>query len=242
MKSKYFSLLYEDANLIAINKPPGVLSVPDRYDHEKRNVATEILKYCIDARPVHRLDRGTSGILIFAKHSESFRQLSLAFEHREIEKQYVAITKGVPPTEITIDKPIKRDGFSSTVKIHPQGKPSITHVKVLKSWGQFALVEAEPKTGRTHQIRVHLQSIGCPLLVDKAYGGFHHFYLSQIKKKYRIGQGQVERPLLDRVPLHAQKISIPNAAQDDKPLVIEAPLPKDMQAICYQFNKQLATT
>ena len=123
--------------------------------------------------------------------------------------------------------------FRNAVIISPKGKPATTHYEVVESFGAFAHLRLNLITGRTHQIRVHLQSIGHPLIVDPAYGGKENFFLSEIKSNYK-NRGE-ERPLLRRTPLHASKIVIPQ--QDGTSLTIEAPLPKDMKAVLNQLQK-----
>ncbi|NND05374.1 MAG: RluA family pseudouridine synthase [Saprospiraceae bacterium] len=226
-------VIYSDQNVIIVNKPAGVLSVPDRYNSSLRNVYSWITGIYDDARPVHRLDRYTSGILCFARGQQAFKHFSEAFEKRTVQKYYHAIVLGVPSSNASfIDKSLEKLNRQNQVIISKRGKAAQTNYTVLETYGSFALLHLQILTGRTHQIRVHLQSIGHPLLVDPVYGGKDEFLLSEIKPTYK--KRDQERPLLKRTPLHASKIVLP--LPDGNSLTIEAPLPKDMRAVIRQMQ------
>lgn len=208
-------ILYLDDNVIVINKPAGILT------HAKGAVSDEFTvadffkrysTYALDtnrAGIVHRLDRDTSGVIIGARNNETANLLKKQFAKRLTKKTYIAITTGIPKLEkARIDLPIARNPKKpATFKVSSNGKVAITDYKVLKTNENYALIELMPKTGRTHQLRVHLNYINCPILGDKIYG---------TKKA-------------DRMYLHAEKleITIPNKGR----MSFEAKLPKEFKDI-----------
>ncbi len=230
------SIVYDSADLLVVNKPPFLLTVPDRYDPKIPNLQHWLSVRYGRVMPVHRLDKQTSGLVCFARTPSIFKHLSEAFEKRLVEKSYRAIVRGCPtPSEGLIDKPIRRMEHKNQVEIHSQGKPAQTRYTMVTAFVGYSLLDLAPVTGRTHQIRVHLQAIGHPLIVDPPYGGQAQFKLSEIKSGYR-GDRAEEQPLLTRTPLHAYKLVLPLPGQP--PLHLTAPLPKDMKAVIYQLSKQ----
>ena len=234
---KPFALSFQDEELLVADKAPGVLCVPDRYDTQRFNLATKMDALFPGARPIHRLDRDTSGLVIFARTPAAFKSLSEQMEKRLIKKQYLALVRGVPPAEGIIDKPLKRMEHTNRVVVNRSGKASKTEYQVVDSYGNISLVKILLHTGRTHQIRVHFQSIGCPLLVDETYGGAQAFFLSEIKARYRKGKDREERPLLDRVPLHATILNFKHPRTLEE-IELNAKLPKDMRAVIHQLEKR----
>ena len=233
-------LVYADDHLLVVDKPADVLTVPDRHDPDLPN-----LKHLLSARhgsviPVHRLDRPTTGLLVFARTPEAHRSLSMQFEAREVEKVYLALVDGVPePAEATIDEPIAphpSKGGQMLVS-NRGGKFARTDYKVMEVLGKFSLVGVQIFTGRTHQIRVHLAYVGHPLLVDPFYGKRTEFFLSELKgRRYNKGKHEEERPLLSRVPLHASRLGFTHPVTGEW-LHFEAELPKDMRAMVRQLGK-----
>lgn len=231
-------VLFEDEHVLVINKPAELLTIPDRF-RDLPNVKGFYKRKYGDIFIVHRLDKDTSGVLILAKTEEAHKDLNSQFEDRKIKKQYLAFVKGVPnPRQGTVDTSI---GESRTVKgkmvVIRKGKPSITHYKVIEEWGQYALLDLDLKTGRTHQIRVHLSSIGYPLVVDPIYAKKSELMLSELKKKrMSFGKEQEERPLLKRQTLHSHSLTFyhPHTL---KPMTFTAELPKDLRALKNQLNK-----
>lgn len=233
-------ILHQDDDLVVVNKPAGLLTLPDRFKpDEKPNLKTQLDQLFGKVWTVHRLDRETSGLLVFALHEESHRSLSQQFQERTVDKAYTAILDGCPAgAEGTIDRPIgpnpAKPGQMMVVK---KGKPSITHYKVLEAFRQFALTEFRIETGRTHQIRVHAAAIGHPLAVDAFYGRREALYLSEIKTRgFQLGKTREERPLLSRIALHSSRLSFVHPGHQE-PLLIEAPLPKDLRAVLNQLRK-----
>ena len=228
--------IFEDDHILVINKPPGMLSVPDRFDEHKENVKSWLEKTNRKVFPVHRLDEETSGVMIFAKEADSHAQLNTDFEQKNVEKVYWALTSYSNKESGRIEEPIGAHPYKkNTYVIDQSGKPSQTDYKILQLLGPYALVEARPLTGRTHQIRVHLRHIGLPLFVDEKYGSSRAFYLSSIKTLSK--RPDVERPLISRSSLHAWSIRFKHPASG-KEMYFEAPLPKDFKASLYQLRKR----
>jgi tRNA pseudouridine32 synthase/23S rRNA pseudouridine746 synthase len=176
-----FDLIYEDSALLVFNKPSGLLSVPGKGPEKADCLRTRVQQVYPEALTVHRLDMSTSGILLMARSAELHRKLSIAFQDREVKKRYVAVVDGHLKRSLEnpsqewqlIDKPIATDWINRPLqKIDlVEGKPSQTHYKVLSydAATNSTSVELAPITGRTHQLRVHLQSLGHPILGDHLY-------------------------------------------------------------------------
>lgn len=230
-------IIYEDDDLLVVNKPAGLLSIPDRYVPDKPNLQDMLKKQYGEIWVVHRLDRETSGLICFGKTEAAHKSLSRQFEERSVQKIYHALVDGNPSkTEGQIDRPIA-SGSKGKMLVARQGKAALTLYKVLQQFKHFSWVEIDIKTGRTHQIRVHFQAIGHPLLVDSLYGRRNAFFLSEIKgKKYRLGKEREERPLLSRVSLHASALRLQHPRSQEA-LKFEAPLPKDLNACLKQLIK-----
>lgn len=234
-------IIYEDDDLVIINKPSGMLVIPDRFNSEIPSINRELDKIYGKIFVVHRIDRGTSGVLCFAKNEEAHKYMSNLFQQHHVEKYYLGLVGGrVIPESGTItaaiaEHPTQKGKMVTTKK----GKASITDYQVIEQWPLYSLVQFRIHTGRTHQIRVHMQSIGHPIVCDELYGDEKPFMLSSIKKKYNPTKNEDERPLLSRLALHASKLVFKKA--DGKAIVAEAPLPKDMGAVVNQLNKWAKT-
>jgi tRNA pseudouridine32 synthase / 23S rRNA pseudouridine746 synthase len=173
-----FDLIFEDSALLVFNKPSGLLSVPGKGPEKADCLRTRVQQVYPEALTVHRLDMSTSGILLMARSAELHRTLSIAFQDREVKKRYVAVVDGQmleKPSEEwqLIDKPIATDWINRPLqKIDPiEGKASQTHYKIVSydAATDTTRLELAPITGRTHQLRVHLQSLGHPILGDHLY-------------------------------------------------------------------------
>lgn len=232
-------IIHEDTDLIIVNKPPFILTIPDRYDPTKPNLLTQLRRKYEQVFTVHRLDKETSGIICFARNEAAHRHLSQQFEARTVKKVYYALVEGQPsePTGI-INKPIAKSlTQNGKMVISDRGKPSETHYKVAETFKHYSLLEAEIKTGRTHQIRVHLESIGLPLMIDEIYGRKSAFYVSEIKlKRYNLGRGKEERPLMSRSSLHAHYLELEHPTSGER-MTFQATLPKDFGAVVKQLRK-----
>lgn len=232
-------IIYEDEHLIVVNKQAGLLSIPDRTG-SKESLLGLLERQYGKIFTVHRLDRETSGILCFARNEAAHRHLSLQFEHHTSDKYYLALVDGVlHHDEGEIDKPIgEHPTISGKMAVVHSGKPSLTFYRVLERFKRFSLAEILIKTGRTHQIRVHFQSIGYPLAVDALYGRRAAFILSEIKgKSYKSGKyTEEERPMMERTSLHSSRLRLDHPVTGER-MEFKAELPKDFAAILNQLRK-----
>jgi RluA family pseudouridine synthase len=230
-------LLSDDA-LLVVEKPAGILSVPDRYDPDAPVASSILAKDWGKLFVVHRLDKDTSGVLIYARNADAHRALSAAFESRSVSKVYRALVHGSPSwDETSCELALRPDGdrLHRTVIDAHKGKPSSTAFVVVARYKDCALVEARPATGRTHQVRVHLAGIGHPCLCDPLYGDGKPLLLSKLKKRWK-GDPFDERPLMSRAALHALSAEFPHPSSGET-VMVEAPLPKDMRAAIAQLEK-----
>lgn len=235
---KSFSIILETGDFLAVNKSSGVLSIPDRHDTHPDSLFTLLKKTYPDIFVVHRLDRLTSGIILFAKNAAAHKHLSTLFETRKIRKTYVGIVVGkMSESSGVIDAPLSENPFrKGEMKVFSRGKPAVTEFELSQAFNSYSVVKFMPLTGRTHQIRVHSKYINHPLACDPVYGDGKPVLLSSFKKKFKLGKDVLEeRPLLDRLALHAFSLSFKGI--DGKDYFIEAPLPKDMNAVVQQLNK-----
>lgn len=238
MKKNKYELLHEDDNYIVINKTAPLLSLPDRWDPEIPSALTYMKARLDDVYVIHRLDKETSGVMAFAKNEKAHAYACKLFENREVQKEYLGIVEGnLANKEGTIDQPLSSLPASKGKQhVNPNGKASLTAYKIEQSFRGYSLISFFPKTGRTHQIRVHAAYLGTPILADKVYGYSNEFKVSSIKrKKFKMKKFEIERPLLSRQALHAHKLSF--EGMDGKLIVAEADLPKDMRATIHQMNK-----
>jgi RluA family pseudouridine synthase len=232
-----FTVIFEDETIIAVNKASGISVGGDRWDESKERLDKLVAEAA--AMPaasklftVHRIDRETSGLVVFAKDEEAHRRLSLAFEGRDVKKRYIAVVHGRPSwQEITCDLPLVPNGNKQhqTIIDKYQGKKSLTCFKLLGSAGNLSVLEVFPETGRTHQIRVHAAALGFPVVCDSLYGKDKPVLLSAIKKDWR-GDLLEEKPLLARLGLHAAELFLPSSQ------TLCAPLPRDMTALIKQMK------
>lgn len=232
-------ILYQDDDMLVVNKPAGVLVIPDRFNSDLPSLNRMLeTKLGQQVWVVHRLDRDTSGVICFAKNEQTHRYLSKLFEAHEVGKFYAGIVQGrVIPEEGRIEAPItEHPATKGKMMVAKKGKLSVTDYKVAEQWALHSLVQFQIHTGRTHQIRVHMQSIGHPIVCDELYGDGKPFLLSAIKKKYKLSdKEETERPILSRLALHAYRLAL---HKEDGTLVdVQAPLPKDMAACVNQLNK-----
>jgi 23S rRNA pseudouridine1911/1915/1917 synthase len=230
-------IISENDAFIVLNKPSGLLSIPDR---EGKDISLKKMlqeKYG-EIFTVHRLDKETSGLIVFAKTEEAHRNLSQQFEERETEKIYVGLVLGsLAEKKGVVDEPIaEHPTKKGTMVVQRKGKPSLTGYEVLEEFGIFSWVRFRIHTGRTHQIRVHMKHIGHPIACDNLYGDSKPVFLSSIKYRYKISKKEEEeKPMLNRLALHAQLLMF--KTEDQKNFDAEAPLPKDLKAILNQLRK-----
>ncbi|HUR29927.1 MAG TPA: RluA family pseudouridine synthase [Saprospiraceae bacterium] len=238
MKEKS-EILFENKSVVAVNKPSGILSVPDRYNADRFSIANWILSSYPQARPLHRIDFETSGVLLFCILPESFGWYSDQFENRKVVKTYHAIVEGrMSENDGLIDQPLYTL-TNGKVIISKRGKESQTKWNTLERFLHHSYVSANPLTGRTHQIRVHLSFIGHPLVGDISYGSTGPLYLSSLKGRHRYHLSkdeETERPLIARTALHAARIEFSDF-HSQLPVSIECPLPKDMNVILQKLRQ-----
>ena len=232
-------ILHEDEQMLLVYKPSGLLTIPDRYDPQKANLQRWLQNSREQVLVVHRLDRETSGLICFAKTKQAHQLLNSQFQQRTVDKVYLALVDGhLSQKEGIIDGAIapSKSGTGKML-VAKNGKPSLTTYRVLESFSYYSLIEATIKTGRTHQVRVHFQSIGHPLAIDALYGQRDRIFLSSIKgRKYRRGKNLEERPLMSRTTLHAHRLSFDHPTSGER-MQFESELPKDFSALLKQLRK-----
>lgn len=234
-------IIYEDQSLVIVNKPSGLLTIPDRHDTKKTNVQDILARRYDKIYTVHRLDRETSGIICFARTAEAHAAMSQLFQERKVQKKYLAVVLG----NIADDEGIIKTGLApdplnpGRMKVVRTGKLSVTTYKVLERFKMCCLVEAGIMTGRMHQIRVHFKSIGHPCYVDRLYGKNEAIYIRDIKLRNlsvsKYGDEQ-DIPLISRTSLHSHSLQFIHPVTGQE-VIFEAPLPKDMKALVNQLRK-----
>jgi RluA family pseudouridine synthase len=235
-----FTVVYENQDIIAVNKASGISVGGDRWDESKDRLDRLVSAFLPPESRVfvvHRIDRETSGLVVFAKNEAAHRRLSLAFEGRDVKKRYIAIVHGRPSwQETACDLPLVPNGNKQHLTIVDKfrGKKSLTRFTLMGSAGNLSVLEAFPETGRTHQIRVHAAALGFPVACDSLYGNDKPVMLSALKKNWR-GDPLDEKPLLARLGLHAAELSFGECAAPSH--TINAPTPRDMSAIIKQMEK-----
>jgi len=232
-----FEILFEDDYIIILNKPPKMLVIQDRFNKLEPNLQDILKDKYSEIFTIHRLDKDTSGVIIFAKRADTHRELSVQFEKQKVQKTYSALLQGVLSQEKgIIEAPIGKKNSHENVMVvdKKNGKYSITHFELVKKFKNYTLVNAFPKTGRTHQIRVHFKSIGHPLAIDKLYGTKEKIFLSDIKTKFI--KGKEDKALMERLTLHAASIEFTHPNTFEK-MKIEAPHHKDFRTLIKNLEK-----
>lgn len=229
-------IIYEDQSLVAINKPPGMVVHPSK--GHWAGTLTAGLAFHFEqlssiggaARPgiVHRLDRDTSGVIVVAKNDQTHLALAAQFEARTTEKEYFAIITGVPDRDRdVIEQPIGTHPYHREKMAiradHSSSRNASTFYEIAERFVGFAAVKLSPKTGRTHQLRVHLAHIGCPVLCDKLYGGRSKITMGEIR-----GGLPDDQVILHRQALHARRLKLIHP-ETGKPIEFEAPVPADIE-------------
>jgi tRNA pseudouridine32 synthase / 23S rRNA pseudouridine746 synthase len=228
------TFLYDDAALVVVDKPAGVAVIP-MPDAPPGSCLRDRVAAALGTRVwvVHRLDRDTSGVVVFARTAEAHRALSMAFERRDVVKRYTALVHGVPaPTAGTIELPLHeaRKGKARPARPdEPGARPATTDYAVTRAWthdGQrVAAVAATPRTGRHHQIRVHLRAVGTPILGDAVYG--------------RASAARLPGVPVPRLALHAASIDVPHPAGERR-VTATAPWPAELAALTTWLDTQWA--
>lgn len=230
-------ILTEQSDWVAIDKPSGILSIPDRLGKE-RSLKTWLAERYGNIHTVHRIDRDTSGVIVFARTLEMQQHLSAQFEQRETEKTYLGMVVGCPINASGfVDAPIaEHPARNGTMIIHRNGKHAHTEYTLIDRFPGYSLLQFKILTGRTHQIRIHAREMGHPIVCDPLYGDGKPFLLSSLKKKFHLSKKvDEERPLMGRLALHAHQLCFRDAAGTQ--IQLEAPLHKDMRAMLQQLRK-----
>jgi len=245
-------VLFEDDHLLALDKPAGLLSSPDRYDPQRPNLMKLLHAAIAAGKPwarerhltylmnAHRLDFETSGVMLLAKNKPALVALANLFGSEKPLKKYVALVRGTPAEDkFDVDAKLAPHPLKiGLMRVDPKnGKKSRTRFEVLEKFSDYTLLQCEPLTGRTHQIRVHLRYAGFPVVADELYGG-KKLWLSRLKRDYRLKPGHEERPLLSRVALHAETLTLPHPVTGRMVTVI-APWPKDLK-VAVKYLRQFA--
>jgi RluA family pseudouridine synthase len=223
------NILHIDADLLAINKPSGMLSLPDGYNPEAPHLRTLFEPLYGRLWIVHRLDRETSGVVLLARNANTHRSLNTQFEQHTIRKTYHALVLGSPPwEELTTRQPLHTNvGKRHRTIVDPQlGKPAVTHLRVLERFESWALIEAVPETGRTHQIRAHLYALGLPIAGDALYS-------TGARLRTILGG-----PQLERLGLHAWLLEFTHPTSGER-LALHAPYPADLADVMKFLRQQM---
>lgn len=229
-------IIFQNEEFVAVNKPSGILTIPDREGIAGlRNLLQEKFGTIYT---VHRLDKDTSGIVVFARTEAAHKHLSQQFEHRETRKIYNGLVLGAPFQKSgVINEPIAEHPVKKGVMtVYRKGKESITEYEVLDSFRFYSWMQFRILTGRTHQIRVHMKHLGHPIVSDPLYGDGKPVFISQIKSKFNLAKDEEERPILSRLALHAYQLQFKD--QNGETIELTAPLPKDLRATVQQLTKQ----
>jgi len=238
-------ILWSDAHYVAVNKPSGLAAIPGRAEATCafEQVAQRLglpRSGAIDPRLrlVHRIDKETSGLLMFATNRAAQQHLSHQFQNNQVRKEYLALVAGeVADDQGRIDAPLDRHPSSrERMAVSRHGRPALTLWRVEERFRGLTLLRVFPRTGKTHQIRVHLASIGLPLAIDPLYNprGPGRLLLSSFKRGYRPPL-EGERPLIARLTLHAHRLEF--SGMDGETIQLEADLPKDFRAVLAQLRK-----
>lgn len=226
-------ILFEDDNIIIVNKPPFLSSLDEREGGEL-NVLRMAKQYHEDAQICHRIDKETSGLLIIAKNPETYRHVSIQFERRKVQKVYHAIVDGTHVfDDLLVDLPIHNAGKGNVMISRSEGKRAETWFKSLQFFKHYTLIEARPVTGRMHQIRIHLATQKASITGDIMYGGKPAF-LSKIKRGYRLTDEE-EQPIMKRFALHARELTFTMLEGEERTFTAE--YPKDFAVLLKLLEK-----
>ena len=234
-----YTVIFSDDDIVVLNKRSGLLIAADRYDADVPRLDLLAEAEFGKLFAVHRIDKDTSGIVVYARNEEAHKNISLQFEKRLVKKVYHCLVYGKPSWQtLSVDLPLLPDGDvrHRTVVNRRLGKKSVTDFKVLGTCGPYSWIEARPLTGRTHQIRVHLAENKCSIVCDSLYSGNQKpVRLSEIKKRYN-GDVYEEKPLLNRLALHEYKITFAHPSTNEEVSFI-APYSRDLNSTRNQLAK-----
>ncbi len=227
-------IIFEDENVIVVNKPPFIASLDEREGGDI-NILRLAKLYHEDAQICHRLDKETSGAMIIAKNPETYRFISMQFEHREVKKVYHAVVDGTHSfNDVLVDLPILNAGKGNVLISRNEGKRADTYFKSLVYFKHYTLIEARPVTGRMHQIRIHLATQRASICGDEMYDG-KPVFLSHIKRNYRQSKNKEEQPIMKRFALHSREVTFKIA--DGEVRTFTAEYPKDFAVLLKLLEK-----
>ncbi len=246
MKKRLYTFVHQDEAIVAVNKTAGLAVLSGRgrsenlYDLLARDPEAGFAGGEGEGKPlmVHRIDADTSGLIMFAKTAEAQKALSEQFRNRTVSKEYLALVRGTPTQESgSTDLPIGGDPHNKTRMVIRglEAKKSRTKWVAAERFAGVTLMKVYPVTGRRHQIRVHLKAIGYPLAVDPYYGG-ERLLLSEFKRRYKVTKGQEERPLMERLTLHAHRLTFVHPVSGAE-MTLEAELAKDFRVTLEALRK-----
>ena len=228
-------ILYQDQAVLIINKPAGILTIPDGYKPDIPHLKSILEPVFGRLFIVHRLDKDTSGVMVIARTEMSHRNLNLQFDNRIIKKQYQALIIGNPAwEEITVDSPLTVNGDRShrTRVLKNKGKQALTDYSKVFSWQSITQVNAKPQTGYTHQVRAHISSIGYPILFDSLYTP------PDLREKAATIINSLDVDSINqRIMLHASEISFVHP-ENETPISFQAPMQSDMEHIISILNSK----
>ncbi len=236
-------VLHRGAGWAAVDKPPGLPIVAER-QKPGQTPLLDAIAAALGAGAllvVHRLDRDTTGVLLVATEPDAHRDLSIQFQRRLVRKEYLALVRGdVLAAEGKVDASLERDpsrpGHMRVARPGRPGKRALTRYEVVERFRGYSLLRVRPRTGRMHQIRVHLAHEGFPLAVDPDYGGGEALLLSTLKRGYKPPRDRPEAPLLGRLALHAAALALRDPGTGET-VRIEAPLPDDLERALRALRK-----
>lgn len=225
-------IIQQDDDYTIVNKPPYLSSLEDRND--RINLLLLAKEQNSELQICHRLDKETSGIIVFANHPEAYRHFAMQLESREVKKVYHALVHGLHRFEnFEANESIYTTASKSRID-YREGKPSLTLISTLEAFKRHTLVKCFPVTGRMHQIRVHLAFHEAPLIHDTFYGG-SSAYLSELKRNFNHKKWEEEKPMIDRVALHSSKIAFKDMSGQTRE--VEAGYPKDFSVLLKLLRK-----
>lgn len=234
-------ILYENEDFVVVNKPSGIAAIPEKWDH-KAALKTAVADYLCrqgqskyPPRIVYRLDKEASGIVVAAKAPHIYQRLQQGLAARRVQLEYLALVAGIPQEDGKIELKIAQVARRSTrLKVSEVGKATVSQYRILEKFRDFALLAVNTDMENSHPLRLHLASLGHPLAVDPIYGYRDLINLSDLKDRYRPKKGVLEKPIISRLTLHANRIDFDCP---DHPLGIQAPLPEDFEIALKMLRK-----